>query len=178
MCSRRSWQGRRIGPLTGDWLWTKVASFGGVMKSFLATVGFLALTISASGQAAVEGALTHALSGGVGATAGKALGQVGNQMAGRLGQQTSNAVTPRVTTLRPGVQKGAKAAVAATQSPAASTGSLIASIQGGETPTAKTCAQQSQEKSSATQNVSDCKVEAAAANSDAHPSEITLPAPK
>jgi len=148
------------------------------MKILLAIVGFLALTVSVSGQAAVEGALTHALSGGVGATAGKALGQIGNQLAGRAGQQTSNAVSPRVATVRPGVQKVTKVAGVATQPSATSTSSLIASIQGGETSNAKTCAPQNPEKSSATQTLTDCKVETAPTSSDTHPSEITLPAPK
>jgi len=148
------------------------------MKTLLATTCFLALINTALGQAAVEGALTHALSGGVGATAGKALGQVGNQLAGRLGQQTSNAVSPRMTTVRPGPQKGIKAPAVASQPPTTSTGSLIASIQGGETPNARTCAPQNSEKKASPETTTDCNVAKTLTNSDAHPSEITLPAPK
>jgi hypothetical protein len=148
------------------------------MKSLLATVCFLALTGSALGQAAVEGALTHALSGATSTAAGKALGQVGNQLAGRLGQQTSNVVSPRVTTVRPGPQKGIKVPAVATQPPTTNTGSLIASIQGGETSNAKTCASQNPEKNASSETVTDCKVVKTSAATDAHPSEITLPAPK
>ena len=153
------------------------------MKTLLATICFLALTISASGQAAVEGALTHALSGATSTAAGKALGQVGNQLAGRLGQQTSNAVTPRMATARPGPQKGMKAPAVATQPPmtqppTASTGSLIASIQGGETPNAKTCAPQNSEKKASAETMTGCNVAKTVTTTDSHPSEITLPAPK
>ena len=148
------------------------------MKTLLATICFLALINSASGQAAVEGALTHALSGATGTAAGKALGQVGNQLAGRLGQQTSNVVTPRVTTARPGPQKGMRAPAVATQPPTASTGSLIASIQGGETSNAKSCAPQNSEKKASPETAADCNVAKTLTNTDPHPSEITLPAPK
>jgi hypothetical protein len=142
------------------------------MKALLVAVCLVALTSFASSQAAVEGALTHALSGGTTAAAGKAFGQVGNQLAGKVGQQTSNVVSPRVTTVRPGVQKVAKTPRPAV--PAASgtnTGSLIASIEGGEAPVAKSCATQDK---SAPQQKADCNAKPA----DAHPSEITLPAPK
>ena len=58
------------------------------MKNLLGTlVCFLALSGLAAAQAAVEGTLTHGLSGAASATAGKALGQIGNQLAGRLGQR-------------------------------------------------------------------------------------------
>ena len=148
------------------------------MKSLLATICFLVLVNSALGQAAVEGALTHALSGATSTAAGKALGQVGNQLAGKLGQQTSNAVTPRVSAARPGPQKGMKAPAVATQPPTTSNGSLIASIQGGETTTAKTCAPQNSEKKALPETVTDCNAAKTLTNTDAHPSEITLPAPK
>src|SRR5216110_1713631 len=112
------------------------------MKNLILTAAcFVALSGFASAQAAVEGALAHGLSGAAGASAGKALGQAGNQLAGRLGQQTSNAVRPGVTTIRPGAQKAVKVPqkpVAA--APAPNGGSLIASIQGGEAPEQKACA--------------------------------------
>lgn len=145
------------------------------MKALLVAVCMVALTSLASSQAAVEGALTHALSGGATAAAGKAFGQVGNQLAGKLGQQTSNVVSPRVTTVRPGVQKVAKTprpTVPATSG--TNTGSLIASIEGGEAPTAKSCAAQDK---SAPQQKAECNPKPANA-ADAHPAEITLPAPK
>src|SRR5437868_9279179 len=102
------------------------------MKSLLGTVVcFLALSGLASAQAAVEGALTHGLYGAASATAGKALGQIGNQLAGRLGQQTSNAVRPAVTTVR--TQKAVRLPQPTTTTTSATSGgSMIASIQGGE----------------------------------------------
>ena len=145
------------------------------MKALLVAVCMLALTSFASSQAAVEGALTHALSGGATAAAGKAFGQVGNQLAGKLGQQTNNVVSPRVTTVRPGVQRVAKTprpAVPVTSG--TNTGSLIASIEGGEAPAAKPCVVQDK---SAPQQKADCNAKASN-SADAHPSEITLPAPK
>src|SRR5207244_12578375 len=72
------------------------------MKNLICVAVYLfALSGIASAQAAVDGALTHGLSGPASATAGKALGQIGNQLAGKLGQQPSNAVRPTVPTLRP-----------------------------------------------------------------------------
>jgi len=133
------------------------------MKSVICiAVCLVAFSGIASAQAAVEGALTHGLSGAASATAGKALGQIGNQLAGRLGQQTSNAVRPAVTTVRPRAQKAVKVPQAATTaSPAANGGSLIASIQGGEQQQGKACGNAK-----------------ASPEQAAHPSEIMLPAPK
>ena len=145
------------------------------MRALLVAVLLVALTSLASSQAAVEGALTHALSGGATAAAGKAFGQFGNQLAGKLGQQTSNVVTPRVTTVRPGVQKVAKMPPPAVPlTPSTNSGSLIASIEGGEAPATKSC--KAQDKS-APQQKADCNPKPANA-ADAHPAEITLPAPK
>ena len=142
------------------------------MKSLVGiVVCFLALAGIASAQAAVEGALTHGLSGAASASAGKALGQIGNQLAGRLGQQTSNAVRPAVTTVRPGAQKIVKVPRAVTPPlPAANGGSLIASIQGAEPQPVKAC-------STPDQKQGQC-VGTNAADKDSHPSEITLPAAK
>src|SRR5438876_1263552 len=118
------------------------------MKNLICVAVYLfALLGIASAQAAVEGALTHGLSGAASATAGKALGQIGNQLAGRLGQQTSNTVRPAVSTVRPGVHKAVKVPQAVTTAtPPASGGSLIASIQGGEPQQAKACAPQTSGK--------------------------------
>ena len=136
---------------------------------------FISVGIAFS-QAAVEGALTHGMAGTTASAAGKALGQVGNQLAGRLGQQTSTAIRPSVTVVRPGLQKVGKASqakIAATNGNAS--GSIIASIQGGEPQPAKSnCA--------ANQNSKDQK-SAACANSKpvadpGHPAEITLPTPQ
>ena len=126
-------------------------------------------------QAAVEGALTHGMAGTTSSAAGKALGQVGNQLAGRLGQQTSTAIRPSVTVVRPGLQKigkGPQPKIAATNGKA--NGSLIASIQGGEPqPSKVNCAP--------SQNSKDQKTAACAGNTKpaadpGHPAEITLPA--
>jgi len=171
-CATDKYRGRR---LTGTQLWATVGSFGVHMKALFVAVCLIALSSFASSQAAVEGALTHALSGATSATAGKALGQIGNQLAGKVGQQTSNVVSPRVTTVRPGVQKVAKTpqpAVPAT--PSTNTGSLIASIEGGEAPTAKSCGMQDK---ATPQQKADCNAKPTNA-ADSHPSEITLPAPK
>ena len=143
------------------------------MKTLLGTaVCFMALSGLASAQAAVEGALTHGLSGAATASAGKALGQIGNQLAGRLGQQTSNAVRPAVTTVRPGAQKIARVPrmMPAPSAPAMNSGSLIASIQGGEPQQAKACTAPDQKQTQC--------VGTNAADKDSHPAEITLPAPK
>jgi hypothetical protein len=142
------------------------------MKSLVRiAVCFLGLSGIASAQAAVEGALSHGLSGAASASAGKALGQIGNQLAGRLGQQTSNTVRPAVTTVRPSAQKMVKVPrTVTTPVPAANGSSLIASIQGAEPQQAKAC-------STPDQKQSQC-VGTNAADKDSHPSEITLPAAK
>ena len=145
------------------------------MKNLVWTVIFLlALSGLVSAQAAVEGALAHALSGGTTAAAGKALGQVENQLAGRLGQQTSNAVRPKVTTVRPGAQKMIKVPKTVTTGTSiANGGSLIASIQGGEPQETKPCPADGSGKSASR----DCGKAKPAAEQDNHPAEITLPAP-
>jgi hypothetical protein len=150
------------------------------MKSLIWTVlYFLALSGVASAQAAVEGALTHGLSGAASAGAGKALGQFGNQLAGRLGQQTSNAVRPAVTTVR--TQKAGKLPqTAAPTTTATSGGSMIASIQGAEPQPTKACAPEAAGKPAEdVQKQTACnKATASTLEQNAHPSEITLPAPK
>jgi hypothetical protein len=151
------------------------------MKSLIWTVlYFLALSGVALAQAAVEGALTHGLSGAASATAGKALGQIGNQLAGRLGQQTSNAVRPAVTNVR--TQRAVRLPQAMTTTTSATSGgSMIASIQGGEPQQADTkCAAQPDAAKSPqqAQKLSECGKTKPSAEQTTHPSEITLPAPK
>jgi hypothetical protein len=146
------------------------------MKNLLgAVLCFLALSALASAQAAVEGALTHGLSGAASATAGKGLGQIGNQLAGRLGQQMSNAVRPAVTTVR--TQKAVRVSRATTTT-ATSGGSMIASIQGGEPQSVEAKCPGQLEAKSREQAQKDCGNAKAAPEQAAHPSEITLPAPK
>jgi hypothetical protein len=148
------------------------------MKNLICVAVYLfALLGIASAQAAVEGALTHGLSGAASATAGKALGQIGNQLAGRLGQQTSNAVRPAVTTVR--TQKVVRLPQPTTTTTSATSGgSMIASIQGGEPQQAKACAPQTSDKTPPdVHKDSDCD-NPNAADKAAHPSEITLAGPK
>jgi hypothetical protein len=91
-------------------------------------------------QAAAESVLTHGLSStagsGLGKTLGNAVGNAASQLGGRLGQQTSTAVqyVPAAKVKTAGVP-----VPATTPATASSSGSLIASIQGGATST-PTCA--------------------------------------
>ena len=148
------------------------------MKNLICVAVYLfALLGIASAQAAVEGALTHGLSGAASATAGKALGQIGNQLAGKLGQQTSNAVRPAVTTVR--TQKAIRLPQpTTTTSSATSGGSMIASIQGGEPQRTEVKCPGQLEAKSPEQAQKECGNAKASPERAAHPSEITLPAPK
>jgi len=138
-------------------------------------------------QAIAEGVLTHGAAASASTGAGKALGGIANQLAGKLGQQTSNAIHPVVTTVKPGVQKRTsiqRTMTPQTATPAspAVTGSLIASVQGGEPQaTEAKCAPASEPKpSEGAPKLSSCgvKSQTAAVDQAAHPSEITLPAAK
>src|SRR5436190_18997921 len=148
------------------------------MKNLICVAVYLfALSGIASAQAAVEGALTHGLSGAASATAGKALGQIGNQLAGRLGQQTSNVVRPAVTTVR--TQKVVRVPRATTPTTTATSGdSMIASIHGGESQSAESKCPGQLEPKSHEQAQKECVNAKASPEQAAHPSEITLPAPK
>lgn len=105
---------------------------------FVAAV-FLVCGLGASqlfAQAAAESVLTHGLSSTAGSSLGKTLGNaIGNaagQLGARLGQQTSTAVqhVPTAKAKARGVP-----VPATTPATAFSSGSLIASIQGGATST-------------------------------------------
>ena len=148
------------------------------MKSVICiAVCLVAFSGIASAQAAVEGALTHGLSGAASATAGKALGQIGNQLAGKLGQQTSNAVRPAVTTVR--TQKAIRLPQPTTTTTSATSGgSMIASIQGGEPQRTEVKCPGQLEAKSPEQAQKECGNAKASPERAAHPSEITLPAPK
>ncbi len=149
-------------------------------------VALMACSGSALAQAAAEAALTHGLSAGASSSAGSAFGKLGNQLAGRLGQQVSTAAPRQViTTVRPGVQKRGGVSRAPTQTtpgpPTTTGGSLIASIQGAE-PQASTCASAvpADTKVAATpaaQKPGNCSVPASP-NAILYKSEITLPASK
>jgi hypothetical protein len=126
-----------------------------------------------------EGALTHALSTATGTAMGKALGNATNQMttrvAGRLGQQTSTPVPKsKIQAIKPGVL-GIPAVQSGTTAEPPAGGSLIASIQGAKLqPACDSTAKDSQTK----QPDSVSKPASCPATADAHPSEITLPAPQ
>ena len=168
------------------------------MRRLALLAGILVCSAGAFGQAMAEGALTHALSTATGTAMGKALGTATNQMttrvAGRLGQQTSNAVPrSRVQTVKPGVPKPGVPASGTTAEPP-SGGSLIASIQGAAPQeTTTTCAQVIQTPSAASpanaqvvpeQKQSNCPAkgsEPAGAKdqpANSYKSVITLPAAK
>jgi len=96
-------------------------------------------------QAAAESVLTHSLSSGAGSALGKtlgnALGNAGNQMGNRLGQQTSVATPrPRVPSATATGSAAPRVSTALTAARPSSSGSLIASIQGGVSPTSSTSA--------------------------------------
>jgi hypothetical protein len=110
-------------------------------------LGIAALLVSgllvgeAFSQAAAESLLTHGLSSGAGSTLGKtlgnALGTAANQMGNRLGQQTSPATQRQpVPRAKPTGTAAPRVSTALTAAAPSSSGSLIASIQGGVSPTA------------------------------------------
>ena len=157
-------------------------------KLILTTTCLVALSGTVLAQAIAEGALTHGAAATASSGAGKALGGVVNQLAGKLGQQTSNAVHPAVTTVKPGVQGPTKIPQTATTTatPPAG-GSLIASVQGeAAQPSESPCAagqgvKASADASSDARRASNCagaKKYSAAEEKAAHPSEITLPPAK
>jgi hypothetical protein len=162
----------------------------------LAIGAIVAMVPSTSGaQAVAEGALTHALSSGMGASMGKAMGRATNQMAGRVAQQTSRSVPRQAGAGAKPTVAGSQQAVAPSQnasSEATSPGqSMIVSIQGGVRPQSA-CADSASAKPAVPslntgQNASSQAAPASIQNNCAaagdpslfaHPSQITLPAPK
>jgi hypothetical protein len=139
-------------------------------------------------QAIAEGALTHGAAASASAGAGKALGGIANQLAGKLGQQTSNAMHPAVTTVKPEVQRrtmnpGTRIPQTATTTSATpNSGSLIASVQGAAPPAPEAKCGPATESNSPQDapKPSNCGVRSHPVGVDqaAHPSEITLPAAK
>ena len=140
-------------------------------------------------QAAAESVLTHGLSSTAGSSVGKTLGNaIGNaagQLGGRLGQQAS--AVPRVKVLPAARAKTASVpAGTTTAETASSSGSLIASIQGGATSSpAANCAvapkppQADTSKSKApaagapgAAPVATCQAQ----DADSHPAVVNLPA--
>lgn len=145
-------------------------------------------------QAAAESVLTHGLSSAAGSSLGKtlgnAMGNAASQLGGRLGQQTA----PSVQRVPATKVKTGFVPSAATRPAPSSSGSLIASIQGGATSsTSTTCAagskpvDSSQSKPSPAPGpsasvptkpvpapVNNCQ---SAKDVDSHPAVVNLPAP-
>jgi hypothetical protein len=105
------------------------------MRRWILALGLatgLGFSSDAFAQAAAEAALAHSMSTATGTAMGTTLGRATNQMAGRLGQQTSRTVQPRVTTIKPGLKRLIKVSSAtSTTATQPSGGSMIASVQGG-----------------------------------------------
>lgn len=143
----------------------------------LALTAVAAFSVPASAQATFETLMTHSISTAVGTHAGTALGRATNALAGNVANRTS-AVTR--TNVAPQRTAGARAVAGRTvpgtksQTAAASagSGSLIASIQGGErTNSAPACAEKT---SAAGAQAANCATQP----TDEHPSIVNLPAPK
>ncbi|HEV2699614.1 MAG TPA: hypothetical protein VGU90_16600 [Terriglobales bacterium] len=150
-----------------------------LMLVVLAAAGLIAFSANALGQAASEAVLTHSISTSIGTHVGTALGNATNQLAGKLGQQTSTAVPRQViTTVKPGAQGKAKLPPATTTPQGPSNGSLIASIQGGE-PKAATCTPAAKPTDIKAQPISAPQKNCQAPGRDAaHPAVVNLPAPQ
>lgn len=155
------------------------------MTRHLLAVVALLMSFTAAGfaQAAVEGALTHGIASGAGSSLGTALGRATGQLAGRVGQQTSAVGSQKIINVKPGAPgaKAAKAGMMPTQG--ASTGSMIASIEGGENqqPSCSTAVKAEAKPTDAKGPVSGASQTQNCVNTqaaDAHPAVITLPAPK
>jgi hypothetical protein len=110
----------------------------GVLAVAALLVGGLTVERALS-QAATESVMTHGLASGAGSSLGKtlgnALGNAAGQLGNRLGQQTSSApARQRVSTAKATSSVKATAGPKSLTAPSSS-GSLIASIQGGVSPT-------------------------------------------
>lgn len=141
----------------------------------------LALATNALGQAAMETLMTHSISTAVGTHVGTALGNATNALANRTANQTSTSMRTgavqhaSVSAARRGNSQKANLPGSSAAPANNGSGSLIASIQGGEK--ASGCAANANQ---ATANGS----QAAGQNCDSapgagsHPSVVNLPAPK
>lgn len=144
----------------------------------------VALSVTLFGQAATEGALTHALSSAAGSTVGPTMGAAANRLAGRLGQRVSSAAPNHQFSTMKNVGRTATPAQAGSAATPFS-GSLIASIQGGEAADTS-CAlsgNTTQTTSAEKPENPDVKVRKGCSiptgeNKDDHPSVINLPATK
>lgn len=148
-------------------------------------VAVMASSVTLFGQAAAEGALTHALSSAAGSSAGSIMNRAANQLAGRVGQRVSGAASTHQFSTMKNVPRTATPPRQAGAAASPSSGSLIASIQGGEAtntscvPSGNTTPTTPAEKPE-NPNVkvrSGCSVPAGNGTED-HPSVINLPLPK
>ena len=153
------------------------------MKRTLLTFALTAVGVfsaNASAQASLETLMTHSISTAIGTHAGTALGRATNALANGVGNRTSSVVprsnvapqrtvgAQRARTNRVGANRTAPAAGSRTAATSPGNGSLIASIQGGERiSSTPACAE------GANSQAGNC-----ATAVDAHPSVVTLPAPK
>lgn len=104
-----------------------------LIRAFLAALICVAMAIPrhALAQASAEAALSHALSSSAGNTLGKEMGRATGHVAGKLGENTGNTAPQKVKSItNPVPSRIAPATQSQTAVPY--TGSLIASIQGGE----------------------------------------------
>lgn len=147
-------------------------------RGFLAAVVFAAMAIPhhATAQASAEAALSPALSSSAGNTVGKAMGRATGQLARKLGEKTANTVAPQSV-------KGVTIPVPSRTAPATQsettvpyTGSLIASIQGGEPACTETKVPDAQGKSPEGASKSEHKAPNCAPKHEpvSHPSVVNL----
>ena len=152
-----------------------------LIRGFLALM-FAAMAIPqhATAQASAEAALSHALASSAGNTVGKAMGRATGQLAGKLGEKTANTVASQKlkTATNPAPSPTAPATGSRTMVPY--TGSLVASIQGGEPACVKTAPTGVQAKSpegapKSEHTALDC---APKHEPVSHPSVVNLPPPR
>jgi len=110
-----------------------------LIRGFLALM-FAAMAIPqhAMAQASAEAALSHALASSAGNTVGKAMGRATGQLAGKLGEKTANTVAPQKVKNITNPTPRRIEPVVANPTVVPYTGSLVASIQGGEPACVKT----------------------------------------
>src|SRR5215831_11673621 len=110
----------------------------GLLALAVLLVGGL-LVDRAVSQAATESVMTHGLASGAGSSLGKtlghALGNAAGQMGNRLGQQTSTPPARQRVAAAKTANSVTSTAVPTILTAPTSSGSLIASIQGGVSPT-------------------------------------------
>ena len=149
-----------------------------LIRAFLAALICVAMAIPrhAAAQASAEAALSHALSSSAGNTLSKVMGRATGHVAGKLGEKTGNAVSPQKvkSITNPVPSRTAPATQSETTVPY--TGSLIASIQGGEPACTETKVPDAQGKSPEGASKSEHKAPNCAPKHEpvSHPSVVNL----